>query len=410
MDNDETELKFDVKTGFLKSIRSKSNGRSTPCSMQFSAYPSSASHSGAYLFETKSKNGKQPNIDVLNGTRPQIIVATGPVMSEVSVSYGQLLTHRTVLFHNKKPLGNVIRMESNLNMGAYPNYVGHEFFIRFQTDIRNVYPPNSKLSEFFTDQNGYSFARRVQTAGMGVEANYYPITSAAFIQDENYRLNVLVNAAKGFTSPKLGAVEWMLDRRTAQDDGRGVGEGMTENNPTTTSFILLLEKRQQLTVSNVDHQQLSLGATLSSTALMYPSRIFTVESGSKGTAESKNALMAFGRLLFLNQPMPCNVQMIGLRTLSEPGFLEADLPSSNALLTLHNRAFDCSIVVDKGSPVCGLTDGDDRIFYPKTNFLGLELETMEQTSLTGLESLGTVNFDSARLPPMSLGSFNLTFV
>ena len=409
MENDQTVLTFDGKTGFLKSIRSKADGRTNPCSMQFAAYSSSTSHSGAYLFETESKDGKQPIIDVLKGLKPQIVIASGPVMSEISVVYGQLISHRTVLFHNNKPLGNVIRMESDLDMGPYPSYGGHEFFIRFQTDIQNVDPGNSTSSEFFTDQNGFSFARRTQMAGLGIEANYYPITNAAFIQDDTRRLNVLVNSAKGFTSPNQGAVEWMLDRRTVHDDGRGVDEGMTDNVPTTTSFILLLENRQTSVASKIHYQQLSFIAAFASTALMYPARVFIIESESERKAETKNGILKLERLLFLNKPLPCNVQMIGLRTLSDTRFPDADLPSSSALLTIHNRAFDCMVVVNDDPPFCQMTDRKDQIFHPRTNFLGLELEKVERTSLTGLDSLGTLDLDSTTLPPMTLGSLNLTF-
>ena len=108
-------------------------------------------------------------------------------------------------------------MESTLDMGPAPNYREHEFFIRFKTGIRNVDPVNG-TAEFFTDQNGYAFARRVRHNTLGVEANYYPITSAAFIQDETQRLNLLVNSARGFSSLNPGWMEFMLDRRTTMEE------------------------------------------------------------------------------------------------------------------------------------------------------------------------------------------------
>lgn len=399
VENRKTKLLFDGQTGFLKSIRSKLNDRSTPCAMQFAAYPSSMFHSGAYLF-MPDPNAAEPQIDVLKGFsgKPQIFIISGPVMSEVSVVYSQLLVHSTIIFHKK--LEDVIWMESTLDMGPAPNYREHEFFIRFQTDLQNVDPANG-TSEFFTDQNGFSFARRVRSGGLGIEANYYPITSAAFIQDETQRLNLLVNSAKGFTSLNPGAIEFMLDRRTIHDDGRGMGEGMTDNFPTVTPFILLLEDRKE--ASQLDVNKMSLSATFASTALMYPANVFIVDSSETEADES----IERARLLFLNQPLPCNVHIVGFRSLSETGFLEADLPSNSALLTLHNRGVDCSIIDD--FPYCGAADREDRVFYPKTAFIGFELNTMEKTSLTGLQSLGRVDFDSARLSPMELGSFNLTF-
>lgn len=399
VENRKTKLLFDGQTGFLKSIRSKTTGRSTPCAMQFAAYPSSMFHSGAYLF-MPDPNAIDPQIDVLKGfsTKPQIFIISGPVMSEVSVVYSQLLVHSTIIFHKK--LEDLIWMESTLDMGPAPNYREHEFFVRFKTGLRNIDPANG-TAEFFTDQNGFSFARRVRHNTLGVEANYYPITSAAFIQDDSQRLNLLVNSARGFTSLNPGWMEFMLDRRTIHDDGRGMGEGMTDNLPTVTPFVLVLEERKE---SGDEVNKMSLKSTMASTTLMYPAATFTVDADDVTVAES----VSKARTLFLNQPLPCNVHLVGLRVLSETKLIEADLPSSSALLTLHNRATDCSITDDL--PLCGLADREDRVFYPGTSFVGLELGGMEQTSLTGLHRLGLADFDSARLPLMELGSYNLTFV
>ena len=74
VENRKIKLLFDGETGFLKSIRSKISGRSTPCAMQFAAYPSSMFHSGAYLF-MPDPNAVEPQIDVLKGFsgKPQIV-------------------------------------------------------------------------------------------------------------------------------------------------------------------------------------------------------------------------------------------------------------------------------------------------------------------------------------------------
>lgn len=399
VENRKTKLLFDGQTGFLKSIRSKSTDRVTLCAMQFAAYPSSMFHSGAYLF-MPDPNAIEPQLDVLKGFngKPQIFIISGPVMSEVSVVYSQLLVHSTIIFHKK--LEDIIWMETTLDMGPAPNFREHEFFIRFKTGLQNVDPVNG-TAEFFTDQNGFAFARRVRNRALGVEANYYPITNAAFIQDENQRLNVLVNSARGFTSLEKGWMEFMLDRRTIHDDGRGMGEGMTDNLPTITPFVLMLEERKE---SDEEVNRLSLPATFASTRLMYPATAFIVDADESEQVD----FVTRTRLLFLNQPLPCNIHMVGLRTLSETGLMETDLPSNSALLTLHNRAADCSVT--DSLPFCGAIDPEDRVFYPGTSFIGLELGRMERTSLTGLRAMGLASFDSARLSLMELGSFNLTFV
>lgn len=66
VENKKIKLLFNGQTGFLKSIRMKATNKSTPCAMQFSAYPSAMFHSGAYLF-MPDPNAEQPQIDVLKG-------------------------------------------------------------------------------------------------------------------------------------------------------------------------------------------------------------------------------------------------------------------------------------------------------------------------------------------------------
>ena len=159
--------------------------------MQFLAYPSSLFHSGAYLFQPDA-NAQEPQIDVLKGYSKQIFIMSGPVMSEVSVVYSKLIVHSTILFH-EPILSDQVLMETTLDMGLAPNFREHEFFIRFKTGVRNTY---NSSAEFYTDQNGFSMARRMRVNNLGVEANYYPITSSAFIQDDTQRLNLLVNSPK----------------------------------------------------------------------------------------------------------------------------------------------------------------------------------------------------------------------
>lgn len=66
VENKKIKLLLSGQTGFLTSIRMKETNRSTLCAMQFSAYPSSMFHSGAYLFMPDA-NAAEPQIDVLKG-------------------------------------------------------------------------------------------------------------------------------------------------------------------------------------------------------------------------------------------------------------------------------------------------------------------------------------------------------
>lgn len=329
---------------------------------------------------------------------PQIFIISGPVMSEVSVVYHQLLIHSTFILHNK--LEDLVWMETTLDMGLAPTYREHEFFIRFKTSLRNS---NNGSAEFYTDQNGFSMARRTRVNSLGIEASYYPMTSSAFIQDEHQRLNLLVNGAKGFSSLTPGWMEFMVDRRTIHDDGRGMGEGMTDNLATLTPFILLLEDKK---AKEDEVATLSAQAASASMMLIYPATSLAADSNDSKVLNS----LAGKRIMMLNQPLPCNAHLVGMRTLSQLDAedIDADLPSNSALLTIHNRAFDCTVRGDV--PRCGLSGiQNDQVFHPQTSFMGVELAEMHQTSLTGLKMQSKTDFDSARIPLMELRSFNLTF-
>ena len=335
-------------------------------------------------------------------------------------------------------LEDMIWMETTLDMGAPPTYREHEFFIRFKTDIRNFNTGAKQNSttaspEFFTDQNGFQMARRVYADSVGVEANYYPVTSSAFIQDQLQRLNLLFSSTRGLTSAKPGWIEFMVDRRTIHDDGRGMGEGMTDNLPIVTPFILILEDRsvQEVLIDKFNNhltkkilihltkklnefqiktdtlQQSSLLSTIASSQLQYPATSYVIDPSDPVDPVADEDLSK-SRVLFMNQPLPCNVHLVNLRTLSESVLPEVELPSTSALFTVHNRAYDCSIPAE--IPYCNVNSkGSDRPLYSGSKWIAMDMGHVEETSLTGLISKGSTSFDSIRIPLMQLRSYNVTF-
>ena len=303
--------------------------------------------------------------------------------------------------------------------GPAPAYREHEFFIRFKSNLRNFHKKAKKSSsssssrnssasastEFFTDQNGFQMTRRVYVNSVGVEANYYPVTTSAFIQDRLQRLNILVASSSGLTSPRAGWIEFMIDRRTIYDDGRGMGEGMSDNLPTVTPFILILEDRFSSPESHSNQPPASsLLCSVVSTQLLYPATSFVLDTPEAVSDD----LPCKSRVLLLNQPLPCNVHLLNLRTLSEPNLLEAELPSTSALLTLHNRAYDCSVPVNMARCDVQQQHGD-RPLYAGTEWNALATGSVEKMSLTGLRAQGLTSYDDMRIPLMQMRSYNVTF-
>ena len=76
---------------------------------------------------------------------------------------------------------------------------------------------------------------------MFLSGNLFPVTEAAFLEDSRQRLTLLVDHATGAASPRPGTLQLMVDKRTAYDDGRGMGEGVLDSRPTRHRYVLLLE-------------------------------------------------------------------------------------------------------------------------------------------------------------------------
>merc|ERR1712071_135584 len=142
-----------------------------------------------------------------------------------------------------------------------------------------------------------------------------------------------------------------------------MGEGMSDSLPTVTPIILILEDRFSSVVS---------------TQLLYPATSFVLDTPEAVSDD----LPCKSRVLLLNQPLPCNVHLLNLRTLSEPNLLEAELPSTSALLTLHNRAYDCSVPVNMARCDVQQQHGD-RPLYAGTEWNALATGSVEKMSLTG---------------------------
>ena len=94
---------------------------------------------------------------------------------------------------------------------------------------------------FWTDSNGLGMERRVLderpdykiTEGddyqiENITANYYPVDSAIYVQDDSIRMTVLNDRAQGGSSLRDGTIELMQNRKIPADDGKGVGEWLME--------------------------------------------------------------------------------------------------------------------------------------------------------------------------------------
>lgn len=265
-------------------------------------------------------------------------------------------------------------------------------------------PKNAKIDAYIYII--YYFHRRIKVPAIGIEGNYFPITSAAFLQDTRQRLTLLTTHAQGAASYEPGQLEVMLDRRTLYDDYRGMGEGVVDSRLTRHKFWLLVEDMPsgRLVDKPPSYKVPSLQAQHMANALRYPPNLYFLSNFE----QQQPVLNPLVRLL-PHGALPCDVHLTTLRTLSDPQLQL--FPSGSALLVLHRQGYDCSVSSQQldMSSLCPMTGNG----LGAVSFGNLRLHSIDSTSLTGiahpkqthrLRSLAQIT-----LEPMELRTYNLTF-
>jgi len=223
--NAAVQVTFDGTTGLLKGIQDLKTGLSTAISQNFYWYQSATSQdgnnpSGAYIF--RNTNGTIAN--VISNTA-QVTVVAGTVVNEVRQTFSSWLTQTVRL------VGDSNRIEFEYNVGSIPinDTIGKEVISRFSSDV-------ASSSTSYTDSNGREFIQRIKnyrfsynyTVVQPIAGNYYPVNAAAFIKDQTKQITILTDRSQGAASLASGQLEFMVHRRTLEDDWRGVGEPMNE--------------------------------------------------------------------------------------------------------------------------------------------------------------------------------------
>lgn len=441
LENHRIKLLIDGVTGFLKSITKKKSRQVRQCAIVFSAYQSAQLHSGAYLF---MPDINFPEKDVLeqyargpDGMESQrnniIIITAGSIATQITAVYGPFLKHSLRIYNVENTfMADAIYMENEVDFESPPKNRETELFIRIHTDIQNGEPP-----EFFTDQNGFQYQKRVKVEKIGIEGNYFPITTMAFLQDKDWRFTYLTGHAQGASSFEPGVLEVMLDRRTLYDDSRGMGEGLVDNRKTKfrswllseslspevtrrkresslsdvnqVQFVKKVEKRVRkaivkdsvkqktegvrrfsLTETHDTYQLPNYDVIQLSLALNYPVNIFTIDNFEKFPLNTSPVNL-------LVSDFPDDVHLINLRTLNDPEFPQ--FPAKDALLILHKMGHRCTEEVNKKTRL-------PKIFP----FSGIKEQSLTVTSLTGLHSAQQLKtLHDLELLPMEIYTVNVTF-
>ncbi|KAL4086658.1 hypothetical protein PRIC1_013720 [Phytophthora ramorum] len=187
------------KTGSITKLANKKKNIQIPLSLDvayYQAFQGDGHKSGAYVFRPDS-----------NQTYPVTGGSGTAAVPRVAFKIGKWVT----LEYRVNDDDEFLEIEWTVGPVPIDDKKGKEVIVRF--DAGNSIASDSTL---YTDSNGT------------VAANYFPITTGAYIKDAKRQLNVVTDRAQGAASLVDGQVEVMVHRRLLADDDKGVGEHLNE--------------------------------------------------------------------------------------------------------------------------------------------------------------------------------------
>uniref|UniRef100_A0A6Q2YG45 Alpha-mannosidase n=1 Tax=Esox lucius TaxID=8010 RepID=A0A6Q2YG45_ESOLU len=364
-------------TGLMERLKLKEDGSEHRIKVEFAWYGTTSSRdkSGAYLFlpdgEAKMYSPAQS---------PVIRVTKGSVFSEITTTFDHV-THTLRLYNVQGVDGQAVEICNSVDIRGEFN---REIAMRLTSDL------DSK-DRFFTDLNGFQIQPRRTMAKLPLQANFYPMTSMAYLQDSGTRMTLLSAQSLGSASLKSGQLEVIMDRRLNQDDNRGLGQGVLDNKVTSNSFRLLLEKRAK--TDNEKPSPLSYPSMLSHVSSLYlnhpliPMAVST-EAGS----------LSLTRFSPLASSLPCDIHMVNLRTIQSK-------VRDEAALILHRKGFDCALSNRNTGLLCATTQGKIRT---EKLFSNLRLGSIAAVSLTLMhQTEGGSSQEEISLKPMEISTFRV---
>lgn len=184
--NDGVSASFNAN-GLLKSMSTGSNDN-FPIHMEFLKYGAvrGSERSGAYLF--------LPDGIAVPLKKPgslTVLLETGTLESSIETGF-PFVIHKNIFRSGEKAL----EIRNLVDIGDMSNT---EIVMRMSTGIENK-------DLFYTDLNGFEYIKRKRFTKLPIQANYYPIPSGIYIEDDSTRLTLLTAQPLGGSSLASGEV------------------------------------------------------------------------------------------------------------------------------------------------------------------------------------------------------------
>lgn len=251
-------------------------------------------------------------------------------------------------------------------------------------------------NKFYTDLNGYQIQPRMTMSKLPLQANVYPMTTMAYIQDTKHRLTLLSAQSLGVSSLSSGQIEVIMDRRLMQDDNRGLGQGVRDNKITANLFRILLERRTDVNLEEEKNpvSYPSLLSHLTSSFLNHP--VFPMTEKFSPTSK------LLGEFAPLASSLPCDIHLVNLRTIQAKvgsGY------SDEAALILHRKGFDCRFPSRGTGLLCSTTQGKMPV---QKLFSKFTVESLTPSSISLMHSPADAqNISEINLSPMEISTFRI---
>ena len=391
LENEYLRARFSARSGLLKSLTTKTKLSTSTIFSELLMYKSR--RSGAYIFEP---TGPATDTEMLN--TPPVQVVKGPVVSELRLTQrDDVITHTVRLCNCSGILGSVLDIVNVANLAKFDD---HELIMRFTApDVA------AEDGVFFTDSNGFSAVKRRRFTNLPRQANYYPMASYAYVEDERQRVSLLSAQPLGVSSQERRSLEVMLDRRLLYDDGRGMSEGVRDTKRTPSHFYLLVERRSSEFDGvagdggprAADAPTASAAPSLHAHALiqhLQQQLIVSTYTAAERTSVAVTSLLP--EQLSLRGELPPDTLLLSLRTLPERG--------TSAALVLHQLGHDCRF------PTLSFQRGSQRQIDIYSIFSNVHIKTVRQMSLSFMYDMDVVSSNATlKLDPMELYAFEIQF-
>ena len=360
LENDLLAVTFDNGTGLLSSWTDKATGTTHGFSQTFMWYqPSEDGNYGtsdSYTFQVANNTGAMP----VANTAPVLTVYKGAQVQMVHQRWNDWVQQTTRVYTDAAD--PYVELEWTVGPVDVSDGVSKEVFTKYTTDVMSA-------SVYYTDSNSRDFQRRVRdqrpsfnrTLDDPIASNYYPLTSAAYLQDEHSLFAVLVDRAEGAASLQDGNLEVMLHRRLLCPCG------FDENLNETDSAIYHQGRRGQgITVERVGRGLIVTGKH----------RLYFGEK----QAAIDNTRLAQNHLYFPLLPVLAPTATVAAPSKGSGSFLSTALPANLELISLH-KLFDGRTLLRLSHSFA--VDESDRY----SNSVTVDLATLFTQSITNVQQL-----------------------